>query len=221
MHGAQYLHRPIPGLSTEAGKFVIDYRLQGTIEGYRAKVYGADSEIEVSVESLVGKTDAWDIREAYNAGWDKYRDLIKPYDVMKHSVEQTERFALTHDLVVSTIPARALCHSDCTFDSETIWSTDWCKDANVPDDTVVCSGDADDWWYRESRIRGYENTEYPEGRKPNSTNVWKVEKPISTTCECYPEFVRMGRYGAWRKGVLSDAAFYDTTIMLALMEMAQ
>lgn len=221
MHGAQYLHRPIPGLSTDAGKFVIDYQLSGSIEGYRAKVYGADSDVEVSVETLVGKHDAWDIREAYNAAWDLYRDRITPYDVMKKSVMETERLGTTHDLVVSTIPADVLCHWDCTFDSEIIWSTDWCKDANVADDTVVCSGNEDDWWYRESRIRGYENTEYPESFKPNTETVWRVVKPISTTCDCYPDFVRMGRYGAWRKGVLSDAAFYDTAIMLALMEMAQ
>lgn len=222
MHGAQYLHRPIPGLSTDAGRFVIDYRLQGTIEGYREKVYGADSTIEVSVESLVGLKDAWDIREAYNAAWVLYKDRIQPYDVMKHSPSETAQIRRNNDLVISTIPANALCHgTDCTFDSEDVWSTDWCKDANVPEDTVVCSGDPDDWWYRESRIQGYENTEYPYNRKPANTNVWRVVKPITNTCDCYPEFVRMGRYGAWQKGVLSDAAYYDTAIMTALMEVAK
>lgn len=222
MHGAQYLHRPIPGLSTDKGKFTLDYRLIGSVEGYRAKVYGADSAVEVSVETLVGKTDAWDIREAYNAAWDKYKHLVRNYDVKRNSIIDTAMIGVNHDVVISTIPADVLCYgTDCTFDSESIWSTDWCKDANTPDDTVICSGNEDDWWYRESRIQGYENTEYPSNRKPSNTNVWKVVKPISTTCNCYPEFVRMGRYGAWRKGVLSDAAYYDTQLLLQLKELAK
>ena len=40
MRGAQYLHRPIPGLSSEQNSFIISYEMVGDIEGYKRKVYG-------------------------------------------------------------------------------------------------------------------------------------------------------------------------------------
>jgi len=213
MRGAQYLHRPIPGLS--GSPFLIDYRLTGEVAGYREKVYGNMLDIEVSPEMILGIREAWDIREAYDAAWRLYSDLITPWDALEdHSYAELENIILDSDLVISTVPAHLLCESEeHVFDSEVIWATDLVKPTNIPgseDNVVICSGDERDWWYRVSRIQGWENTEYPQDRKPPSGvwQIWEVEKPISTTCVCHPQILRQGRYGRWTKGVLSDESYY-------------
>lgn len=223
MRGAQYLHRPIPGLSGDS--FTIDYRLAGDLDGYREKVYGLSLDVTVSPEILLGHHEAWDIREAYDAAWRLYSGMILPWDAM----EERDREALgsiqqASDIMISTIPAYLLCEKDeHIFDSEIVWATDIVKPTNIPggeDNVVICSGDSRDWWYRVSRIQGWENTEYPENKKPKSGNwkVWEVEKPIAATCSCHPSIIRQGRYGKWEKGVLSDAAYYETKEMLDASE---
>jgi hypothetical protein len=229
MRGAQYLHRPIPGLSGEP--FKVDYELWGTVEGYRSKVYGDMSDILVSPESLVGRADAWDIREAYDAAWELYGDGINDWDATAPGAWQEIADLERGTVVISTIPATLLCHNlDHCFTSQKVWATEGLKrphemgfDGNSRDgveysrdNLVVCSGDPDDWWYRQSRIHGWENTEFPYDKKPNTTKVavHEVTKPIATDCDCFPTIHRMGRYGAWKKGVLSDAAYYDTKELL-------
>src|SRR5690242_5258292 len=71
MNGAQYLHAPIPGVSIK-DPFEINYELSGDVAGYRDKVYGPDSKVEVSPQSLLGRHMAWDIREAYDSLWGLY-----------------------------------------------------------------------------------------------------------------------------------------------------
>jgi hypothetical protein len=226
MRGAQYLHRHIPDLSGDP--FQIDYRLDGTTEGYRNKVYGDMSDVQVSPETLTGVADAWDIREAYDAGWDRYRDRIVDMDLSRRPLHN---LIDAHDIVISTIPAPLLCRARTPheFISQKVWSTDFVKPlgwfeprplSGVRDNLVVCSGHEDDWWYRAARIQGWETTEFPHDRKPNAKRVWEVEKPISTDCACNPTVHRLGRYGQWKKGVLSDAAFYDAEDIMIEAEAA-
>jgi hypothetical protein len=217
MRGAQYLHRPIPGLSSDP--FKVDYRLVGSVEGYRDKVYGDMSDVLVSPETLTGIADAWDIREAYDEAWKLYGPGVEFWEANQDDLgDIVEDF----DMVINTIPRKALCAQPDIheFRSQKIWSTNFVKPVGVfggeimPDNIVVCSGDPEDWWYRQSRIHGWENTEFPHDRKPNAKEVWEVEKPISTNCDCWEPVVNMGRYGTWTKGVLSDSAYYDTEALL-------
>lgn len=222
MKGAQYLHRPIPGLSGDS--FTIDYRLEGTVEGYKKKVYGDLSDILVSPETLTGLAEAWDIREAYDKAWDLYGHLVKEYDAELDGLWTPELRGA--DLILSTIPAKLICdNKEHAFESQLIWSTDFIKyvggftleDGSLADNLVRCSGDPDDWWYRQSRIHGWENTEYPISHRPNTDRVWEVEKPIRTNCTCNKDIVRLGRYGKWTKGVLSDSAYYETETLIGSM----
>lgn len=223
MRGAQYLHRPIPGLTGDS--FKVDYRLQGSVEGYKSKVYGDLSDVLVSPETLTGIADAWDIREAYDAAWKLYGGVVEYWDATQ---EWASDLLPNFDLVINTIPRKLLCDSMFhEFKSQAIWATNFVKPVGVfaaeimPDNIVVCSGDSNDWWYRQSRIHGWENTEFPYDQKPNAKEVWEVEKPLSTDCDCHPEVHHMGRYGAWRKGVLSDSAFYDTELLLEEVQALQ
>lgn len=235
MRGAQYLHRPIPGLSGRP--FQVTYDLFGPVEGYRQKVYGDTSDVLVSPETLVGVAQAWDIREAYDAAWERYNPLIRSWDFKQGHLLFPHEVAMA-DMVFSTVPARLICErqSDVlgrppmatfadgkgfhSFRSAHVWVTDRIKpsgsfqyeDGGPIDNLVLCSGDPDDWWYRASRIHGWENTEYPHNQRPpklqEGEGVWEVEKPISTDCDCFPGIVRLGRYGSWTKGVLSHEAYY-------------
>ena len=233
MRGAQYLHRPIPGLSGEP--FQVEYELWGTVEGYRDKVYGDMGDVLVSPETLVGISDAWDIREAYDAAWELYGRHVVDVDfaTMGDRGAFYDNLSATNDLVVSTIPAPLLCqrNAEHEFRSQAVWVTEGLKrpaefgfqdmhNGNAQrDNLVVCSGDPQDWWYRQSRIHGWENTEFPLDHKPNFPGkVHEVIKPLDHTCTCHPDFVRAGRYGVWKKGVLSHEAFYDTARHIVALE---
>lgn len=216
MRGAQYLHRPIPGLSGKP--FEVTYDLLGDPAAYRSKVYGDVSDILVSPETLVGISQAWDIREAYDAAWDLYNERIRGWDAERSAIPT---LAANADLVISSIPAQLICQNNKhKFDSAKIWSIDMVKpsglfqydDGGPVDNLVICSGDPDDWWYRASRIHGWENTEFPHDHRPSESehySVHEVEKPLSTDCDCLSGVMRVGRYGSWKKGVLSHEAYYD------------
>lgn len=230
MRGAQYLHRPIPGLSGDP--FAVEYALKGTVDGYRTKVYGDVGDVLVSPETLVGTAQAWDIREAYDAAWNLYGNKV--VDVDFSTMGDREMFLQvliqSNDLVISTIPAPALClrPSEHRFYSQKVWVTENLKslgefeyDAEgvLIDNLVVCSGDPDDWWYRQSRIHGWENTEFPHDKKPNFPGkVHELEKPLRHTCNCHPRIVPAGRFGVWRKGVLSHEAFFQTAEEIVAIE---
>lgn len=233
MRGAQYLHRPIPGLSGEP--FEVTYSLRGEVEGYRQKVYGDMGDVLVSPETLVGVSPAWDIREAYDAAWDLYGGRVLDADLglMGAPGEFLAGLVRDYDLVISTIPAPALCQlpDEHKFYSQKVWVTEGLKrpseigfnrrrSDDLKDNLVVCSGDPEDWWYRQSRIHGWENTEFPYDKKPSGgvEKVHEVVKPLRHTCTCHPEIVRMGRYGQWRKGVLSHEAFDDTVREIVAIE---
>lgn len=222
MNGAQYLHRPIPGLSGDP--FEVEYTLNGTTEGYKSKVYGDTSDVLVSPETLVGIAMAWDIREAYDEAWKLYSDRIRRIELGAQdetTQEILEGIQYGYDLVISTVPADLICANDRhQFWEQKVWATDYIKtpgEFEAEDNLVICSGDPQDWWYRQSRIHGWENTEYPHDRKPNTPegHLWEVTKPLRTDCDCHPAIFREGRYGRWTKGVLSHESFYNTEARLA------
>lgn len=223
MRGAQYLHEPIPGLSRNP--FTIHYKLEGEVEGYRDKVYGDMSDVQVSPETLVGSAAAWDIREAYDDAWELYKGLVYDIDLTTASKHWWLHIMTHFDLVISSVPAKLLCSNpEHEFRSQLIWATDYLKPMGafegdpMPDNIVVCSGFEDDWWYRMSRIQGWENTEYPHDKKPRkSGSVWEVEKPIDTNCTCHPQIARVGRYGQWKKGVLTHHAFTEASALVNLI----
>ena len=234
MRGAQYLHRPIPGLSGDP--FEVTYTLRGDVDNYRSKVYGDMGDILVSPETLVGVSPAWDIREAYDAAWDRYGDKVVDldFDLIGDPEGFLNGLTNSYDLVISTIPAPVLCrrNTEHKFFSQKVWVTEGLKrpnevgfqdsrDNSQIDNLVVCSGDPQDWWYRQSRIHGWENTEFPYDSRPKETSDLKVHeltKPLRHTCTCHPDIVRMGRYGQWRKGVLSHEAYEDTVREIVAVE---
>jgi hypothetical protein len=222
MFGAQYLHSPIPGLPEN--RIEVNYLLEGTAEGYRDKVYGPNSTVQVSPDLLLGVHPAWDIRAAYDAAWERYEGLvvnanITPYWAVGEFVNpEADKYWRA---IVSTIPAPALCIGPKGADgaeahqflSQKVWAAGdapelnrWCP-IRIPAGTVVCNGDPERGWYRSANVFGHSTAEWPHDRKPPISGLAEVVKPLSTNCDCWPRITRMGRYGAWQKGYLTDEVY--------------
>lgn len=216
MFGAQYLHTHIPGIPLPE-PVDIKYQLQGTIEGYREKVYGSTWAGGVSPGDLESEHKAWDIRAAYNWLWDMYQPAIQDgiIDVRKNAARFTQAIGEV-DLMISSIPRSQMCMRPelHKFHSQTVWSIGDAPErgvfAPVPiesDNTVICNGEPDVGWYRASKVYGYKTVEWPEKRKPPYEGVAEVTKPLYTDCDCWPQVTFVGRYGKWNKSVLSHTAF--------------
>jgi hypothetical protein len=225
MFGAQYLHAPIPGL-TVSDPVEVAYRLTGgTADDYRAKVYGKQA-VETSVESL-GKTHmAWDIREAYDAAWDRYSHLVHDANItpqwmgIRDPEEGGVSLSSTHwDIVVSSVPMPDLCYQEHQFHATTVWamgdapSRGHYAPYRPPANTVECNASRDTGWYRASNVFAHVTVEWPANRHPPLPGVAEVTKPLYTDCTCYRgrevgfKFMPIGRYGQWSKGVLSHHAY--------------
>lgn len=218
MFGAQYLHEPIPGLTDPRYlPVMIDYQLRGEAENYRRKIYGT-RPIKVSVETLTKMHPAWNIRDAYNVAWILYADSIQAADVKPESIYEI-RNSGQFNLVVSTIPLDSLCLAEHRFHSEKIWAIGDAPERGtfcpieVEPATVVCDGTLDVGWYRAANVYGYKTAEWPGRSKPPLPGVAEVVKPLYHDCSCHgplkgkANFIPLGRYGQWAKGVLSHHAY--------------
>lgn len=219
LYGAQYLHAPIPGLTPDAEPIRIEYKLTGSVDGYREKVYGS-MPVKVSPEALDMNHDAWDLRATYDAAWDRYERFIVHQEIGPDFL-QNGALPRGTDLVISTIPMPTICYKpdEHQFHAARIWAY---GDAPArgqrapfrPGEGVVeCNGSRDVGWYRASNIYGHVTVEWPHSRKPPLPGVAEVVKPIYTDCNCYRDgafprrFVPLGRYGQWSKGVLTHHAY--------------
>lgn len=218
--GAQYLHAPIPGISHDF-PITIEYKLRGEVSEYRRKVYGMHGlETEVSPETMKPFHEAWDLRRAYGILYLSWESEIVD-TILRPGVIRS--IIIDHDLTISTIPANVLC-GDMShyFHSTEVWAVGDAPELGarvpavytVPEGQVVCTGLREDNWYRSSNIFGHCTTEWPSREAALRDGIVArggfvegalVPKPIGTTCDCwteYPGFMRAGRYGMWKKGVL-------------------
>jgi hypothetical protein len=213
LYGCQYLHAPIPGYEN-VPRVRVSYSLNGTPEEYRLKVYGRSWEGKVSPEDFVGDHDAWDIRETYRRLW---TDLItnRKVRLIKKSIAHGRiPYPAGRDSmpVVSTIPAPALCQDGFhNFRSHTIHANgstgSWMPEGP---DMIICDGTTKVSWYRMSNVFGYRTMEWPWGAGPaRKARAATVVKPLSNTCDCRPEILRVGRYGRWEKGYLVHMVYAD------------
>lgn len=222
LYGCQYLHSDIPGLSIRSAQ--VSYELRGTPEEYRRKVYGDASEVRVSPEDFEGSHQAWDIRSAYSQLWTMY--VMHGLSGVKINTgrinsSNIEGFLENYDLVISTIPAPAICANDShQFTSQEVWAVGDAPDlgifapVEVENNMVVCNGKEDLHWYRASTVFGMTTVEWAGAVQPVEL-ARRFHKPIDNNCNCWEtRVVRMGRYGAWRKGILAHEVFENTRDLL-------
>lgn len=218
LYGCQYLHKPIPNLSDEDDFVDVSYQMLGSSAMYQKKVYAEQVVSSVSVDYLDKNHKAWDIRAAYGALWEVWRDRIQAgmLDTNQIISDSFIKWISSYDVVVSTIPRNIWCNKNHTFSVAEIWAMGDAPELGIKtpfrvseNNSVVCNGLHDVGWYRMSRVFDYNTIEWPGRRKPPIEGVVKVHKPTSTDCECWfgtnVEF--MGRYGEWKKGVLAHDVY--------------
>lgn len=220
LYGAQYLHAPIPLISNYEASVPIQYKLMGSAEDYRRKVYG-DRVVQVSPNQLGEDHLAWDIRDAYDRLWALYEHQIFNSKIDYYTVRDVILIG-NWDRIYSSIPAPAICGRPGThkFEHAVVWANGDAPDLGhfVPEaftdlgaDIIICDGTNRNSWYRYSNVFGHRTIEWPENHgNQASFYAASVRKPISNDCRCWmaePRIKRVGRYGAWRKGILVHEVF--------------
>jgi HI0933-like protein len=226
MYGAQYLQSHIPGLTDGDKGFTVEYRLEGQLDDYLSKVYGADvpDRKAIKADALTGFDEAWDIRRAYYRAFDIYQPIIQNARIDCYSIgailaEYRPQF------LISTVPAPDICLGTETghaFDVRRIWAIGDAPERGVfaprysaEPNLILYNSEDSPAWYRASLIAGYASVEWPEGSRPPLDDVVEVLKPFATTCDCWTRnrrtrLLRLGRYGAWNRKVMSHQAYWET-----------
>jgi hypothetical protein len=219
LFGCQYLHQHIPGIGIPRFGKDVAYRLNGDPMAYREKVYGGAWDGNVSPDEYGPEQahQAWDLRKAYDELWHRFAERVVPGLVTPNTAS-----ALYGDedaFIISSIPAPALCKDmeNHKFQSQRVWAMGTRGPMSslpyrAPDMTVECDGTRDKGWYRAATVFGHSTLEWPTGHRPPISGVAAVSKPLSTDCTCNPgkRWLRVGRYGQWKKGVLVHTAYEQT-----------
>lgn len=214
LYGAQYLHAPIPA-HTQALPVMVDYRLDGSADDYRQKVYGRMWDGTVSPEDLAEPHRAWDIRQTYDSLWESYRHIVEDTWIDPMTVRKIIDGGW--DIVINSVPRDQLCFKGHAFGATEITAAGDAPDLgiripyNCPDNTVICNGNDNPSWYRLSNVFGHKTVEWPSSiAKVPVTTAAAVRKPTYTECDCWADKLHhVGRYGRWEKGVLSHTAYTD------------
>lgn len=210
-YGAQWLHEAIPDITSETPEGTVHYILRGEEEGYAEKVYGRWDAV-----NSFGKFDqdqpAWNLRAAYDNLWSTYEDLIvNAYVDTEWFSEMYESGVCDH--WINSMPMESLCLGlgHHRFVSQPVWAGVARDRREDPEheNWVIYSGEHEINWYRKSNVFGHVTIEYPfeEGEEPPN-RAWFIRKPLWTNCDCWPDVLRVGRYGEWRKGILTHDAYH-------------
>jgi hypothetical protein len=217
LHGTQYLHESIPQLTASEPDGAVTYVKRGTEQGYAQKVYGSpDAHVSWS-KFYEGEHEIWNMSKMYEQLWENFEDSIRDYQMGPGTIPELTN---EYPLVINSIPAPKLC-TDIThsFKNQTIWVSSDLEDCDIlprkrlGDNIIVYDGTSENHWYRASVIDGKVAVETT--KEGMSDKGWSYgHKPIRTDCDCWPEVHRVGRFGCWKKGVLSHHAFWDATSII-------
>jgi hypothetical protein len=228
LYGAQYLHQPIPNIEC-GGPRLVRYKLEGTPEMYRAKVYGDSWDGTVSPEDFMESHSAWDLRGAYNDLWFMYGDEVEDMDFRVLNSDKMMYYPIPWrqcDIVISTVPRKIWAEPYDKFESMKVWALGDTEHERVrlhraQPFTVECDGTEENDWYRVSNIFGYCTMEWPWDnydlgfKPPPARGVSLVEKPLRHNSKAASDFIHLGRYGAWEKGILTSDVFYQAMKIFA------
>lgn len=216
--GAQYLHCPPPIVSPTS--FKIHYKLVGSAEGYRQKVYGENWAGDISPNVIEEDHMGYDIREAYF----RLREMFPIHEAHFSDFIDVEEAGIldNFDYIFSSVPRPTWKVANEEFKHQDVWAIGQPDDeepivAGIPDNTVLCNGDENPSWYRASNIDGYRTVEWPFNgdtwrTRPMIPGVSKIKKPLqyipspTTPNPANDAFIHIGRYGEWKKGILASHA---------------
>ena len=205
IHGAQYLHRQIEGLSPRFAQVV--FKKMGDKSIYAYKVY-QDAERDCSWDKFEdGVYRAWSMRDAYDQLWAAFERDIIDVKITPQYLDKLEGSG--YDLLISTIPARHMCErEDHTFIGKSMWVTNGngIEFQDKGQNIIIYSGTWNNSWYRYSSLFGHSFYEFGHSRQFAVKGI----KPVSHDCDCRPRWTRMGRFGKWERGVLVHNAYEGT-----------
>lgn len=207
--GAQYLHNPIDGITPKEPESYIKVVKIGSKEGYAHKVYGDKGQaVSWDLYDDQQEVPAWDIIKAYDLLWDRYEPIIKDRPVSEELLFGMLGYA---DVVINAAPLKALCNRWHTFKQQYIFVRPVGMNLVSYESFILYNGDKLWPWYRSSRVFGREMTEWSVNAEPSQLpdGAFAVKKPVHTNCDCWPEIVKVGRYGKWKKSDLASNAFED------------
>jgi len=219
IYAAMFLHRSLPWVTNSIPDFLVKIVKEGTAEGYAEKVYG-DPEHPVSWDKFEeGEVAAWDLRKTYDRLWNLFDHDIIEYDLTVISVKDILN---EHEVVFSSIPARALCYRSHIFSCQPIWVHTMYSERLAENESMMWYNGGDQMpWYRYSQIKGHRAWEYsydpgPDGRYKTVHG----KKPLGTNCTCFPDIKRIGRFGKWEKQVLTHHCYEEVRDALLAMREA-
>lgn len=204
--GAQFIHEPIAMLEV-GNPSSVRYTKLGTKEGYATKVY-ADPVAPCSWDLLPeGDHPAWPMTSVYELLWDLYAADVHDKRIYPHDLRPLEE---QYDLVICTIPRMTLCMRKHSFASVRVFFRDKAV-LGAQGNFIEYNGLPEIPHYRSSRLFGHDSLEFGEvgswAQQPTDMRVGV--KPLSTSCNCHPNTLFVGRFGKWQKGVLVHHAFQE------------
>lgn len=208
--GAQYLHCPIPRITGDQPDGLVNFIKYGNEQGYAKKVYDDPYAVTSWYDYEEGMHPVWNLRKAYEKLWKKYEDKIT--DVKLH-YEQASLLCKDFSLVMNTVPLNHLCGDDHHFDYQDVWIV-YGQLGDRGENRIVYDGTQDFPWYRWSYIFGWTGIEYSQKVRDGV----HIRKPLVNVCDCLPGMVRLGRYGAWQKGILTHHAYEGAVNALQQMQ---
>lgn len=210
--GAQYLHKPITGLTDPWESHSVTYRMEGDPMIYFQKAYGMPlHHFDADWWQPENVEPAWNLIAYYDALWKTYSSMINPGEL---SASWLDTNADNFDMVISTIPLKSICRplSPHVFNSSAIRIKTEAINRNIPDGEIWYDGTNDYSWYRQSHVFGHGNTEWGPTAPKTLPQIGLISgtKPLNTTCDCWPDVVKVGRYGRWAKSEHTHDAFLHT-----------
>lgn len=213
--GSQYLHEPIPGLTSVYPENTVQYVRMGTAEGYAEKVYG-DAARYTGWDNYRALYPSWNVIKAYDALWDRYEPEIICWTM--RTQEDIRHVADLYSRIISTLPQPVLCRNpNHKFEGVPYWI----KPLPTPEvdrghDIVIYNGRLDDLWYRYSVLGDRCSIETCTCPSDN----WAAEgwimgtKAVSNDCDCWSYIHRVGRWAEWRHGVLLHHVYHKVKEIL-------
>lgn len=207
--GAQFLHTPIPGLTSDEPDAMLTYHTMGNADYYRHKVYGSNPHVPFVSMAFVEdgqQVPAWSLRDLYERLWLTFNHGINPTSIDHNWLKE---HGADFEAVIVAMPRDRICGpwANHQFQSHQVKILNEAISPGVMDNTIHYDGTPDRSWYRQSLIFGTGSTEWGTQVNPPIAGLVTVTKPLRTNCDCWPEAIRVGRYGRWEKGVLAHDGY--------------
>lgn len=202
IYGAQFLYEPVPGITRSMPDGMLHNIFLGDVEVYRKKIYG-DPTIKSTWDNKSQTIEpVWSLHHTYSMLWDRFKRFIVQRKVTSNVLESVQENC---DFVFSSIPLPHICRNKTEHQFKK-YQVRIVRQGNqtrlFPGESNICiyNGLREDTWFRFSHMFGV-NGGFEMPLWNNSEGSVIVNKPTGTTCDCFSNVARVGRYGTWDYGV--------------------